>query len=85
MKNARHSVWILYIGCGLAILFTTGWIATAAGWILGLIVAAHLVEFLVKRDVMAKAGGSMAHHFVQTMIYGLFHWKPLEEQQKSEN
>ena len=21
----------------------------------------------------------MGHHFVQTMIYGLFHWKPLEE------
>jgi hypothetical protein len=28
---------------------------------------------------MEAAGGSMGHHFVQTMIYGLFHWKPLED------
>ena len=24
----------------------------------------------------------MGHHFVQTMIYGLFHWRPIEEQLK---
>jgi hypothetical protein len=31
---------------------------------------------------MEAAGGSMGHHFVQTLIYGLFHWKPLEEAAK---
>ena len=30
-------------------------------------------------SVMERAGGSMGHHFVQTLIYGLFHWKPIEE------
>jgi hypothetical protein len=25
----------------------------------------------------------MAHHFVQTLIYGLFHWKPLEDRAKA--
>ena len=38
----------------------------------------------MKRDVFEKAGGSMGYHFVQTMIYGLFHWKPLEEEQAKE-
>jgi hypothetical protein len=28
---------------------------------------------------MEAAGGSMGHHFVQTLIYGFFHWKPLED------
>ena len=39
------------------------------------------MEFLVKKSVMERAGGSMGGHFLQTLIYGLFHWKPLEEQQ----
>jgi hypothetical protein len=82
MKNIS---WVNYAACALALLFLDGPFATAAGWVLTLIFAAHFVEFLVKRDVMAKAGGSMGHHFVQTMIYGFFHWRPLEEQQRSGN
>ncbi|MCH2173543.1 hypothetical protein MK489_22430 [Myxococcota bacterium] len=84
MNNSKRSVWILYIGCVLAMVFFSGGLATAARWALGLVLAAHFVEFIVKREVMSKAGGSMAHHFVQTMIYGLFHWKPLEEEQNAE-
>jgi len=45
------------------------------------IVLVHVVEFFVKKGVLEKAGGSMGQHFLQTLIYGLFHWKPLEEQQ----
>ena len=48
-----------------------------------LTLVAHLVEFAVKRPVMVRAGGSMAHHFVQTLIYGLFHWKPIEDRLNS--
>jgi hypothetical protein len=39
------------------------------------------VEFFVKKNVLEQAGGPMGGHFLQTLIYGLFHWKPLEEQQ----
>ena len=85
MGNAKNSVWILYFGCALLMLFTSGGLATVAKWVLILVFAAHFVEFVVKRDVMTKAGGSMGNHFVQTMIYGLFHWKPLEEQQNTES
>ncbi len=84
MNNSKHSVWILYIGCLLAMFFTTNWIATAGAWILGIILVAHLAEFFVKRDVFEKAGGSMGQHFVQTMIYGLLYWKPIEEQQNTD-
>jgi hypothetical protein len=27
----------------------------------------------------------MGRHFVQTLIYGLFHWKPLEEELAAES
>ena len=77
----KYSVWILWIGSLAAIFLGSGGVSTAGHVVFWLTLAAHLVEFLVKRPVMQAAGGSMAEHFVQTMIYGLFHWKPLEDAQ----
>lgn len=76
----KQSVWILWAGSLAALLFGSGWVATAGQWVFGLTFVAHAVEFFVKRSLFERVGGSMGHHFVQTMIYGLFHWKPLEEQ-----
>ena len=84
MENSRYSVWVLYFAIALGMLLSDGWIYTAAAWVLVIVLLAHGVEFIMKRDVLSKAGGSMGYHFVQTMIYGLFHWKPLEEQQKQD-
>ncbi|MEE3326287.1 MAG: hypothetical protein VX252_03060 [Myxococcota bacterium] len=84
MGNSRYSVWVLYLVIAFGMLLSDGWIYTMAAWVLAIVLLAHLVEFFMKRDVMEKAGGSMGYHFVQTMIYGLFHWKPLEEQQKED-
>ena len=75
----KQSVWVLWIGALLASLLGSGWVSTAGSWFFGLLLVAHLVEFFVKRSVFERVGGSMGHHFVQTLIYGLFHWKPLEE------
>ena len=75
----KQSVWIIYLGAAAAIGLGTGWVSTLGHVALWGTLAAHAVEFVVKRPVMQAAGGSTAHHFVQTLIYGLFHWKPLEE------
>ena len=64
-----------------AIALGGGWIVTAGKFAFGATVVAHVVEFVVKRSVLERADGSMGHHFVQTLIYGLFHWKPLEDAQ----
>ena len=77
----KNIVWILYIGCALALGLGAGAIAKGAQWLIGILVVVHFVEFLLKRDVMSRAGGSMANHFVQTIIYGFLHWKPLEDAQ----
>lgn len=76
----KQSVWALWIGSLLAMAFGSGAVATVGQWVFGITFVAHLAEFFVKRSVFERAGGAMGHHFVQTMIYGLFHWKPLEEQ-----
>jgi len=75
----KQSVWVLWIGSALAMTLGSGWLGTAGQLIFGLLFVAHLAEFVMKREVFTRAGGSMGHHFIQTMIYGLFHWKPIEE------
>ena len=75
----KQSVWVIWIGSLAAMFIGSGWVATIGQWAFGLTFLAHVVEFVLKRGVFEQVGGSMGHHFVQTMIYGLFHWKPLEE------
>ncbi|MFT5441761.1 MAG: hypothetical protein ACI8W3_000803 [Myxococcota bacterium] len=65
-------------------LLGSGWIGTAGQWTFGLLVVAHAVEFVVYRSLFERAEGSMGHHFVQTMIYGLFHWTPIKEKLEAE-
>jgi hypothetical protein len=79
----KQSVWVVWLGSAAAILFGTGWLSTGGHVVFWSMLAAHLIEFLVKRPVMEAAGGSMGHHFVQTLIYGLFHWKPLEDRARA--
>jgi hypothetical protein len=84
MEQFKYSVWVIWIGSAVAILLGSGGVATAGHVALWATLAIHGVEFAVKRPVMARAGGSMAQHFLQTLIYGLFHWKPLEDALKEE-
>ena len=79
MDNLKYAVWGLWFGAAAAIALGTGWVAGVGHFVFWATLVAHLVEFVVKRSVMSRSGGSMAYHFVQTMIYGLFHWKPLED------
>jgi uncharacterized protein YhhL (DUF1145 family) len=38
-----------------------------------LMLAAHALEFLFFQRTLARLGGSMGQHFVQVLLYGLFH------------
>ena len=76
--DAKYSVWVLWFGSLAAMFFGHGWVATAGQGAFALTALAHAVEFLANRSLFQKAGGSMVHHFVQTMIYGLFHFMPIK-------
>ena len=80
----KQSVWLLWIGAALAMLLGSGWVATVGQWVFGLLVVAHAIEFVIHRSLFQRAGGSMLHHFVQTMIYGLFYWTPIKERLEAE-
>ena len=79
----KQSVWVIWVGSVAAIALGTGRVSTLGHVVLWTTLVAHVVEFVVKRPVMQAAGGSMAHHFVQTLVYGLFHWKPLEDRARA--
>ncbi|MBJ18474.1 MAG: hypothetical protein CL933_03530 [Deltaproteobacteria bacterium] len=80
----KQSVWIIWIGSLAAMLLGSGWIETVGRWAFGLTLVAHIVEFIIYRSLFQRAGGSMGHHFVQTLIYGLFHWTPIKERLEAE-
>jgi hypothetical protein len=79
MENLKYSVWAIWIGGLAAMTFGSGWVGTAGHLAFWLTLVAHVAEFVVKRPLFERVGGSMVHHFVQTLIYGLFHWKPIED------
>ncbi len=78
MKQGVLVMWLVLL-VGMLVGGRFGAIAGPIFWLLAVV---HLVEFFWKRSVLEKAGGSMGQHFIQVMIYGLFHWKPLEEAQQ---
>jgi hypothetical protein len=82
VESLKPAVWLVWFGAAGAVLFGDGRIATAGLVVFWVTLLAHLVEFAVKRPLFERAGGSMRHHFVQTLIYGLFYWKPIEERSK---
>jgi uncharacterized protein YhhL (DUF1145 family) len=44
--------------------------------------AIHAGEFAVKHGVMKRDNTkTMTEHFIQTMLFGTFHWKPIENRQ----
>ena len=78
MKQSVLGMWFLLL---LGMLFGSEGVARISNYSFVGIAVVHVIEFLLKRGVLAKAGGSMGQHFLQVMMYGVFHWKPLEDQQ----
>ncbi len=82
MKQSVLAMWLVLL---LGMLLGGATVAMVSRGLFWLLAIVHVVEFFAKKSVLEKAGGSMGHHFVQVLIYGLFHWKPLEEQQQQES
>lgn len=39
---------------------------------------AHVAEFFIYRPTLRKAEGTMNHHFLQVLLFGVFHYKEVE-------
>ena len=84
MSGQKIAVLVAWVLLGACVLIEgDSWLLTIGRIGFWAMLIAHLVEFFAKRSVMEKAGGSMGHHFVQTLVFGLFHWSPLREAQQA--
>lgn len=83
METLKYSVLLLWLFSTGAMLLGDGQVARIGNYVFWGTLVAHFAEWLWKRPLLARAGGDARHHFLQTMIYGLFHWKPIEDRLRS--
>lgn len=79
MENLKYGVFVLWFGSLAAMFLGDATVAHLGQVTFWGTMAVHLLEFAWKRPLFVRAGGDMAHHFLQTMLYGLFYWKPIED------
>lgn len=82
METLKYGVFGLWFGALAAIFFGDESVKQIGHLTFWGTAAAHLAEFFWKRSFFEQVGGEMSGHFTQTMIYGLFYWKPLEDARK---
>jgi uncharacterized protein YhhL (DUF1145 family) len=71
------AIWILSLAAWF--LPWTGLVASVLRWAGPLMAVAHVIEFVVFREVFEKSGGSTVSHFLNTFIFGVFHINPLRK------
>ena len=55
-----------------------GPLASWLRWLVPLMAVAHVGEFFFFRGILERAGGSLAGHFVKTVLFGVLHISPLK-------
>lgn len=83
MESMKYGVFVLWFGSLAAMLLGDGSVAETGKVAFWGTAAAHLLEYAWKRSLFQEVGGDQSRHFVQTMIYGLFYWKPIEDRRRS--
>jgi uncharacterized protein YhhL (DUF1145 family) len=74
----KPALVVLWIACALAfVLPESGWTGPGQMLFIGLVVV-HAIEFLVFLPKLRSAGGSLGHHFVQTMLFGFIHLRGVQ-------
>lgn len=79
METLKYGVFGLWFGSLAAIFLGDESVALMGKIAFWGTAVAHLAEFVWKRSLFTEVGGEMSGHFTQTMIYGLFYWKPIED------
>lgn len=74
MKIALVVVWI---ACALAFVLPEASWSASARTLFVLLLAVHALECVLFWSRLRAAGGSMAHHVVQTLLFGFLHLRTL--------
>ena len=80
IKVALGVVWV-YAALCLFLPLPLAAVGQAVFW--GMLVI-HVVEFIVMQSTFRKAGGSLGHHFIQTLLFGMFHLRAVRASAEEE-
>ena len=73
---------VVWIACLAIMLFAPATqAALAARAVFWIMLVAHVVECVVFLPRLRRAGGSLASHLLQTLVFGVFHLRTLAPQQ----
>jgi uncharacterized protein YhhL (DUF1145 family) len=73
LRRAKLVLNVVWVVLAVSFLLPAGPLVGALRLAFVLMLAAHAIEFLFFQRTLARLGGSMGHHFVQVLLYGLFH------------
>jgi uncharacterized protein YhhL (DUF1145 family) len=79
MSGAKLGIGVVWVLCLLGFLFGSGSVASVGRSVFWLLAVAHVGEFLFFRSTLKSAGGSLAEHFFQTLLFGLFHIREVRD------
>jgi uncharacterized protein YhhL (DUF1145 family) len=73
LERAKTFLNVFWVVLLVSLVAPLGGLGTILRAVFALMVVAHLIEFAVFYRTLSRLGGSMGHHFVQTLLYGMFH------------
>lgn len=73
-QRALNVLWVVLALC----FFLPGGLAAIGRAVFVVMLAAHVLEFLVFHRKLLSYGGTLGHHLVQVLLYGFFHIKLAE-------
>ena len=84
MTAQKWTTLVIYtamLACLLAMPGTQA--AQIIAWVFVVLVVAHIVEFIAVYRLLSSAQGSLAHHFLHTLLFGFMHWLPIRKAQQA--
>jgi len=82
LARARKFVLVLWFFAGACFFFPLYYteVGPFGRALFGLLLAVHLVEFVVFLGLYRRAGGSLWRHFHRTVVFGVLHKAETEQQ-----
>jgi uncharacterized protein YhhL (DUF1145 family) len=73
LRTGQKALNVVWIVLALSFVLPMGTLGGVLQGVAMLMLAAHLLEFVVFARSLSKLGGSLGGHFVKVLLYGFFH------------
>jgi len=73
LRNGKRALNVVWVVLAASFLIPGEGVPATLRTVFVVLLGAHALELAVFGRTLAKHGGSMGHHAVQTLLYGFFH------------